>query len=94
MHIRSNSYVVCKQLEQTSGWQDIQVTALDSEMDQFFLAAIFAVGDLKGKGGCTDFGNLKQGFLIMKLIQISNFRVPDTFFFNNCLEKNQNKTQL
>ena len=66
VHIRSRSYVVCKQLEQTSGWQDIQVTALDSEMDQFFLAAIFAVGDLKGKGGCTDFGNLKQGFLSKK----------------------------
>ena len=75
VHIRSRSYVVCKQLEQTSGWQDIQVTALDSEMDQFFLAAIFAVGDLNGKGGCTDFGNLKQGFLGLKLLQKSSFRV-------------------
>ena len=37
-HIRSRSYVVCKQLEQTSGWQDIQVTALDSEIGQFVLA--------------------------------------------------------
>ena len=28
----------------------------------------------------ADFGNFKQGFLIMKLIQISNFRVPDMFY--------------
>ena len=60
--IRSRSYVVCKQLEQTSGWQDIQVTALDSEMDQIFLAAIFAVGDLKGKGGCTTSDEFSEKF--------------------------------
>ena len=28
----------------------------------------------------TDFGNFKQGFLIMKLIQNSNFRVQGMFF--------------
>ena len=40
--IRSRSYVVCKQLEQTSGWQDIQVTAMDSKMGQFVLAVILS----------------------------------------------------
>ena len=40
----------------------------------------------------VDFGNFKQGFLSMKLIQKSNFRVQGMFFFNNCIEKNQNKT--
>ena len=42
----------------------------------------------------ADFGNFKQGFLSMKLIQKNNFRVQDMFFvfFNNCIEKNQNKT--
>ena len=54
VHIRSRSYVVCKQLEQTSGWQDIQVTALDSEIGQFFLAVIF----------CCE--GLVRGFLSMK----------------------------
>ena len=41
----------------------------------------------------ADLGNFKQGFLIMKLIQIviSGFRVC---FFNNCIEKNQNKTHF
>ena len=39
----------------------------------------------------TDFGNFKQGFLSMKLIQNSNFRIQG-IFFNNCFEKNQNKT--
>ena len=35
----------------------------------------------------------EQGFLIMKLkkIVISGFRV---YFFNNCIEKNQNKTHF
>ena len=37
----------------------------------------------------ADFGNLKQGFLSMKLIQKSNFRVC---FFNNWIEKNQNNS--
>ena len=37
----------------------------------------------------ADFGNFKQGPLIMKVIQNSNFRVC---FFNNYIEKNQNKT--
>ena len=40
----------------------------------------------------ADFGNFKQGFLSMKLIQKSNFRVQGMFFFNNCIDKNQNKT--
>ena len=39
----------------------------------------------------ADFGNVKQAFLSMKLIQKSNFRVC---FFNNCIEKNQNKTHF
>ena len=41
----------------------------------------------------ADFGNFKRGFLIMKLkkIVISGFRV---YFFNNCIEKNQNKTHF
>ena len=39
----------------------------------------------------ADFGNFKQGFLIMKLMQNSNFKVC---FFNNCIEKNQNKTHF
>ena len=30
----------------------------------------------------------------MKFIQKSNFRVQDMFFFNNCIEKNQNKTHF
>ena len=34
-----------------------------------------------------------QGFLIMKLIQNSNVRVQG-MFFNNCIEKNQNKTHF
>ena len=41
----------------------------------------------------SDFGNFKQGFLIMKLIQNSNFRAQGVFF-NNCIEKNQNKTHF
>ena len=41
----------------------------------------------------ADFGNSKQGFLSMKLIQKSNFRVQG-MFFNNCIEKNQNKTHF
>ena len=36
------------------------------------------------------FGNFKQEFLSMKLIQKSNFRVQG-MFFNNCIEENQNK---
>ena len=32
----------------------------------------------------ADFGNFKQGFLSMKLIQNSNFRVQG-MFFNNCI---------
>ena len=35
----------------------------------------------------ADFGNFKQGFLSMKLIQKSNFRVQD-MFFNNCIDIN------
>ena len=36
----------------------------------------------------ADFGNLKQDFLSMKLIQKSTFRVQGMFFFfNNCIEK-------
>ena len=54
-----------------------------------------------GEGGVTfnpkiyiaDFGNFKEGFLIMKLIQNSNFWVQG-MFFNNCIEKNQNKTHF
>ena len=42
----------------------------------------------------ADFGNFKQGFLIMKLIQKSNFRVQGMFFFNHCIEINQNKTHF
>ena len=42
----------------------------------------------------ADLENLKQGFLSMKLIQKSNFRVQGMFFFNNCIEKNQNKTHF
>ena len=34
----------------------------------------------------ADFGNFKQGFLSMKLIQKSNFRVQG-MFFNNCMRK-------
>ena len=56
----------------------------------------------KGGGGgifnpkiyVADFENFKQGFLIMKLIQKSNFRVQGMFFFNNCIEKHQNKTHF
>merc|ERR1712012_485450 len=56
----------------------------------------------KGRGGgvifnpkkyIADFGNFNQGFLIMKLIQNSNFRVQG-MFFNDCIEKNQNKTHV
>ena len=32
------------------------------------------------KNDVADFGNFKQGFLIMKLIQKSNFRVQGMFF--------------
>ena len=43
----------------------------------------------------ADFGNFKQGFLIMKLIQNSHLTVSDMFFsFNNCIGKNQNKTHF
>ena len=41
----------------------------------------------------ADFGNFKRGFLIMKLIQNSNFRVQG-MFSNNCIEKNKNETHL
>ena len=40
-----------------------------------------------------NFGNFKQGFLSMKLIQYSNFRVQD-MFFNNCIGKNKNETHF
>ena len=43
----------------------------------------------------ADFGNFKQGFLSMKLIQKSNFRAQGMFFFvKNCIKKNQNKTHF
>ena len=42
----------------------------------------------------ADFGNFKQGFLSMKLIQKSNFRVQGMFFSANCIDKNQNKTHF
>ena len=45
------------------------------------------------KNNIADFGNFKQGFLSMKLIQKSNFRVQG-MLFNNCIEKNQNKTHF
>ena len=56
----------------------------------------------KGGGGAifnpkiyvADFENFKQGFLIMKLIQKSNFRVQGMFFSANCIDKNQNKTHF
>ena len=41
----------------------------------------------------ADFGNSEEGFLSMKLIQKSNFRVQ-VCFLNNCIEKNQNKTHF
>ena len=41
----------------------------------------------------ADFGNFEQGSVIMKLIQNDNFRVQG-IFFNNCIEKNHNKTHL
>merc|ERR1712012_714431 len=56
----------------------------------------------KGRGGgvifnpkkyIADFGIFNQGFLFMKLIQNSNFRVQG-MFFNDCIEKNQNKTHF
>ena len=40
------------------------------------------------------FGNCKQGFLSMKLIQKINFRVQDMLFFNNFIKKNQNTTHF
>ena len=39
----------------------------------------------------ADFGNFKQAFLSMRLIQKSNFRVQG-MFFNNRIDKNQNQT--
>ena len=39
------------------------------------------------------FGNFKQGSLNMLLVQNSSIRVQG-MFFNNCIEKNQNKTQF
>ena len=41
----------------------------------------------------ADYGNFEQDFWIMKLIQKSNFRVQG-MLFNNCIEKNQNKTHF
>ena len=41
----------------------------------------------------VDFGNFKQAILNMKLIRKSNFSVQG-MFFNNCIEKNQNKTHF
>ena len=46
---------------------------------------------MQSKIHIADFGNFKQGFLSMKLIQKGNFRVQG-LFFKNCIEKNQNKT--
>ena len=40
-----------------------------------------------------NFGKVPRVFLSMKLIQKSNFRVQG-MFFNNCIEKNQNKTHF
>ena len=40
-----------------------------------------------------NFGKVPRVFLSMKLIQRSNFRVQG-MFFNNCIEKNQNKTHF
>ena len=42
------------------------------------------------KTDVADYGNFKEGFCSMKLIQKSDIRV----FFNNCIEKNQNKTHF
>ena len=41
----------------------------------------------------ADFGNFKQGFMSMKLIQNSNYRVQG-IFFNNCTEKNKKRHTL
>ena len=49
---------------------------------------------LQSKIHIADFGNFKQGFLSMKLLQKrvnSGFRVC---FVNNCIEKKQNKTHF
>ena len=46
------------------------------------------------KTDVADYGNFKEGFCSMKLIQKSDIRVQDMFFFNNCIEKNQNKTNI
>ena len=52
-------------------------------------------GKCQGGGGVyvADFGNFKQGFLIIKLIQTSNFKVQG-MIFTNCIEKNQNRTHF
>ena len=46
------------------------------------------------KNYVADVGNFKQGFLIMKLIQNSNFRVQGMFFSTIVSSKNQNKTHI
>ena len=48
-------------------------------------------GGFNPKMYVADFRNFKKGFLSMKLIQKSNFRVQGMFFFNKFVEKNQNK---
>ena len=50
-------------------------------------------GHFNPKNYVADFGNFQHGFLSMKLIQKSNFRVQ-VCFLNNCIEKNQNKTHF
>ena len=42
------------------------------------------------KSEVPDYGNFKESFCSMKLIQKSNFRVQG-MFFNNLIEENQNK---
>ena len=46
------------------------------------------------KNHIPDVGNFKQGFLSIKLIQKSNFRVQGMFFSTIALRKNQNKTNF
>ena len=50
-------------------------------------------GHFQSKNYVADFGNFKQGFLIMKLIQKSNFGVQG-MFFQQLYWENQNKTHL
>ena len=62
-----------------------------SKTDEFSEKFQGGGGHFQSKNLCCKIWTFKQGYLTMKLIQRGLFRLC---FFNNCIDKNQNKTHF